>query len=329
MKPIIPYKGGKRLLLGAILECFPERYERYIEVFGGSAAVLLGKPKTAFEVYNDIDGDLVNLFLCVKFRPTRLINELRRFCIHSRVGFPLLQRILDGENFYEKYLDDELEALKELDEAGVFMVEKTPEIVEKVKEILVGRVKEFDILRASAYFIQCYGSYAAGRTSIDCNPIKIFMKLNSIIETHNRIQDVFIECKDFEALIGQYDRDEAFFYLDPPYFGTEDSYKAEFKKEDHIRLRDKLKNVSGKWLLSYNDCAEIRELYADFRKIDVSRLNSIAQKFTPGSQYKELLIANYDIEEVRENKAAQYEQIDFFGHLKEAVGEFIEKLAEI
>jgi DNA adenine methylase len=146
---------------------------------------------------------------------------------------------------------------------------------------------------------------------------------------HGRIQDVFVECKDFEALIGQYDREEAFFYLDPPYYEAEDSYKMKFAHEDHIRLHDKLQTVSGKWLLSYNDCPEILELYEDFYKIKVERLNSISQRFSPGNQYRELLIANYDIEETRQSKALQYEQIDFFAHLKEAVGEFLEKLVNL
>jgi DNA adenine methylase len=116
---------------------------------------------------------------------------------------------------------------------------------------------------------------------------------------------VFLECKDFEALIGHYDRDGAFFYLDPPYHSTKNAYHARFESTDHLRLRDKLKTVSGRWLLSYNDCPEILELYKDFHIIRVKRLNSIAQQFEAGCEYRELLIANYDIEECRKSKSGQ------------------------
>ena len=54
MDSFISWIGGKRVLRKRILEEFPEKYERYIEVFGGAAWVLFAKGKTAFEVYNDI-----------------------------------------------------------------------------------------------------------------------------------------------------------------------------------------------------------------------------------------------------------------------------------
>ena len=46
---------------------FPLGYDRYVEVFGGSGSVLLGKtPGNDFEVYNDFDRDLTNLFRCIR-----------------------------------------------------------------------------------------------------------------------------------------------------------------------------------------------------------------------------------------------------------------------
>lgn len=56
----------------------------------------------------------------------------------------------------------------------------------------------------------------------------------------------------------------AFFYCDPPYYNTEDYYDGGgFGKDDHERLANTLCNIQGKFLLSYNDCPEIRELYQD------------------------------------------------------------------
>ena len=55
---------------------FPRKFGRYIEIFGGSGAVLLGKEPSKFEVYNDIEGELVNFFRVVKNRPAELLLEL-------------------------------------------------------------------------------------------------------------------------------------------------------------------------------------------------------------------------------------------------------------
>ena len=87
-----------------------------------------------------------------------------------------------------------------------------------------------------------------------------------------------VENKDFEALIRQDDRGDAFFYCDPPYYKTEGHYEVVFRREDHERLRDVLGGIQGKWLLSYNDCSYIRELYEGYQIETVKRLNNLAQR---------------------------------------------------
>lgn len=75
----IPRVGGKRLLRKKICERFPDadRFDRYIEVFGGAAWVLLYKDKHAqMEVYNDGDGELVNLMRCIKYHSGELQREI-------------------------------------------------------------------------------------------------------------------------------------------------------------------------------------------------------------------------------------------------------------
>lgn len=77
MKSFIPWIGGKSLLASRIVGLFPTNFARYIEVFGGGGSVLFAKAKHAdFEVYNDSNGDLVNLFRCVKHHPEELQREL-------------------------------------------------------------------------------------------------------------------------------------------------------------------------------------------------------------------------------------------------------------
>jgi DNA adenine methylase len=77
MNSFIPWIGGKRLLRKSIVSYFPDEIERYIEVFGGAAWVLFYKDKHAdFEVYNDINSNLVNLFRCIKYHFQELQKEL-------------------------------------------------------------------------------------------------------------------------------------------------------------------------------------------------------------------------------------------------------------
>jgi DNA adenine methylase len=127
---------------------------------------------------------------------------------------------------------------------------------------------------------------------------------------------VVIENKDFEKLIRQYDRPVSFFYLDPPYFDTEKYYKnvgeEGFQKEDHIRLRDALLSIEGKFLLSYNDCEFIRSLY-DAPGINIesyTRINNIKQRYDGGAQFPEILIANYDMHEREREGSGQMNLFD-------------------
>jgi len=66
----------------------------------------------------------------------------------------------------------------------------------------------------------------------------------------NRLTDAQIENGSYEWIIDQYDHPEAVFYCDPPYIGTEDIYES--KKFDHYALLDKLDNIKGKCMLSYD-----------------------------------------------------------------------------
>lgn len=77
MNSLIGWIGGKKLLRSEILARFPAEYSRYIEVFGGAGWVLFGrKPDKAMEVFNDRNGELINLWRCVKYHPEAVRQEL-------------------------------------------------------------------------------------------------------------------------------------------------------------------------------------------------------------------------------------------------------------
>lgn len=87
MKSFIPWIDGKSQLAKTIVSMFPDNFDRYIEVFGGGGSVLFSKDKHApLEVYNDADGQLVNLFRCIKFHREELQREISSF-VNSREIF--------------------------------------------------------------------------------------------------------------------------------------------------------------------------------------------------------------------------------------------------
>ncbi|WP_312288264.1 DNA adenine methylase [Terrisporobacter sp.] len=261
--------GGKKSLRELIVSLFPLYYERYIEVFGGGGWVLFHKPPgNDFEVYNDFNGFLTNLYRCVREKPNELIDALY-FVLNSREDFNI------------------------------------------VKEALARDSPKSDVIRASYFYQLIRYSYASGLTSFGSQPHDMWSNFPLIEQAHRRLSKVVVENKDFEKLIRQYDRPVSFFYADPPYFETEKYYKNVgedgFKKEDHIRLRDTLMGIEGKFLLSYNDCSFIRELY-DAPNIQIesyTRINNIKQRYDNGAQFPEILVANYDMHEREINSPSQ------------------------
>jgi DNA adenine methylase len=147
-----------------------------------------------------------------------------------------------------------------------------------------------DIQRAARFFALTgvyFGSERHGNESIK-KDIKV---MNGYMEKiSKRLAGVIIENKDFESLIKEYDRPDAFIYCEPPYYGNEKSYRSEFSYDDHIRLCKILKCVRGKFILCYNDCGFIRLVYKDFNIEKVNKLHSARTRYRDGKIYSELLI---------------------------------------
>lgn len=241
--------GGKKLLRKTICERFPETgtFDRYIEVFGGAGWVLFYKDKHAkLEVYNDADGELVNLMRCIKYHVGELQREIDGYC--------------NAREFFE-------DVSAQLNMRGLT-----------------------DIQRAARYFLRMKTSFGADGRTYGCNAKNLSNAVEYLTDVQRRLMSssVVIEHKDFENLIKVYDRPKALFYCDPPYHSTEKYYDVQFTEADHIRLRDTLAAIKGKFLLSYNDDKFIRELYKGFKIEAVERQNNIS-----GGRFKELIITNY------------------------------------
>ena len=251
LESFIGWIGGKRLLRSEIVKRFPEKIGRYIEVCGGAAWVLFYKERYAeTEVYNDVNGDLVNLFRCVKYHAPEVQRQLA-FILDSRELF---------EDYKSQYQAQGLT----------------------------------DIQRAARFFLLLKISYGSNGRNYGCVKRDINAMIQQLNGIQKRLSKVIIEKKDFEDIIKVYDKPDSLFYVDPPYYGSEGYYQNKFTQQDHIRLNEVLKNVKGKFLLSYNDCDLVRGLYQGFNIDEVSRQDNLRSRYDDKSHiYRELLIKNY------------------------------------
>lgn len=112
-----------------------------------------------------------------------------------------------------------------------------------------------------------------------------------------RLKGVNIENRSFNKLITLYDKKETFFYVDPPYLSTESYYKntGGFGKAEHEELAVLLSNIKGRFLLSYNDCDLVRELYKNFNITVSKEIEYTLGKNASGKnkKVKEVFITNY------------------------------------
>lgn len=234
MDSFISWVGGKKLLRNKILSLFPEKKEfnRYVEVFGGAGWVLLSSDRHAeTEVYNDMDGRLVNLFRCVKYHPDALQKELD-FTFNSR------------EQFFDARGQAEIRGMT-------------------------------DIQRAARFYILIKESFGINLRSFVMRTRDMGKAVKYLEKVSERLRSVVIEHQDFEKIIKNHDRETTLFYLDPPYYGTESYYTEKFSEEDHVRLKSLLDGIKGKFILSYNDCGYIRELYKNYNITAVDRAHNL------------------------------------------------------
>lgn len=242
-EPAAPYQGGKRFLARRVIErlgAIPHR--SYIEPFIGMGGIFLRRPfRAQAEVINDISTDVANLFRILQRHYVALMDCLR-WQLTGRVEF-------------ERLAAAEPETLTDLERAARFLyLQRT-----------------------------CFGGKVAGRNFgvTPANSARFDVtKLGPALEAiHERLAGVVIERLPYAELLPRYDRPDALFYLDPPYFGCERDYgDGIFDRDDFERLAALLGRLEGRFLLSINDQPEIRHLFASFRLEEVELPYTIAGK---------------------------------------------------
>lgn len=150
-----------------------------------------------------------------------------------------------------------------------------------------------DIQRAARYYILVKLSYGSsidsyGAVKKDVEKMKLYIE-----EIQKRLSNVVIENRSFEEILKKYDSETTLFYLDPPYYTAENYYNVDFNDDHHRLLLENLKDIKGKFLLSYNDHKEIRKQYKDFKIKEVERNNNLTARYNKNKRYQELIITNY------------------------------------
>lgn len=154
-----------------------------------------------------------------------------------------------------------------------------------------------DLERAARFlYLQrlAFGGKVAGRNfGVSYGPARFDVtKLGPLLEAaHERLSGVVIECLPWEAFVDRYDRPGVLFYLDPPYWGSEDDYgKGRFPKEQFGRLADRLGRLKGRFILSINDVPEVRRVFKAFRQEQVRTTYSLPGGKSVDTQARELII---------------------------------------
>jgi DNA adenine methylase len=239
-RPPIRYHGSKWRIAPWIIAQFPE-HSAYVEVFGGGAGVLLRKPRSTVEVYNDLDEQVVNFYQVLRNPKTcdELLNSVA-LTPFSRQEFkasyePSLYPVEAARRFAVRcYMGDGTCSIDPRDSNGF-----------RSCDIRAGK------------------SYAREWAGIP----------NAIADAAERFIGVTIECMDFRKLIPKFDNSDTLFYIDPPYpMATRAAggkgYVHELSDHCHRQLAWMLNNIRGKAAVSGYACDLLDGLYADWNRTE-------------------------------------------------------------
>lgn len=235
-RPLLHYHGGKWELAPWIISHMPA-HRVYVEPFGGGGSVLLQKSRTHTEIYNDLDGEIVNLFRVVRERPMDLMHAIETTPF-SRVEY---------RQAFETCTDPLEWARRTLLRSHMGFAGAATH----------GRMTGF----------RCRSVNSGTSTGIQWR--KFPDHLASIVD---RLRGVVIEQRDAVEVILQHDHKETLYYVDPPYLPeTRDAgsdYRHEMTVEQHRKLAEVLHEVAGGVILSGYPSALYEELYGDWRRVE-------------------------------------------------------------
>lgn len=247
---MISYIGGKARIGKWIVPFIPKDIETYVEGFSGMFWVFFNMdlkdyPNLKTVVYNDYNRLNANLFKCSK-QYDRMLEELAKYPC-QQLG------VVDTPPEYEKMFR---EFQKE-----VF----NPDLV-------IGDLPNFDIAAKYVYVLtQVFSgskpetsSYTDYKGKYRCKVLIFMDKLRHPEYRAHLDKITFVESMDFQEVVEKYDSPTTYFYMDPPYYSTENYYSNHiFSRETHERLANTLKKIEGKFSLSYYDFPQLSKWFPE------------------------------------------------------------------
>lgn len=216
------YFGGKSQWTDWLLSWMPD-HTHYVEVFGGSAALLFAKPPAPLEVYNDVDEGLVGFFRVLR-DPDQFPEFARRVALipYNRTEHDTWRR------------------------QGGWQVAEDP--VEQA-------VRWFYVARASfsGQWGQIWATSLEVAAGMNLQVHKWLSAVDRLPAFHARMMRVVVEHRDFSRILQRYDTTHTLFYCDPPYIPQtrrSGRYAYEMTLADHERLVAQLLTLHGMVLLS-------------------------------------------------------------------------------
>lgn len=236
-RPVLRWHGSKWRIAPWVISHFPS-HRVYVEPFGGSAAVLLRKPRALTEVYNDLDRNVVNLFKVIREQPSDLAAALA-LTPYAR------------EEYAQAYDEDcsDLERARRLI-ARSFMGMSSKGALEK-----------------SGFDARTNPDGFTGRLR------SLIEAPEQVLAVAGRFLHVVIENTDALSLLKRYDRADALIYLDPPYLPETRSgkvYAHEMTVDQHRALIACARSLSAMVILSGYASALYSELLHDWERVETS-----------------------------------------------------------
>ena len=315
---MISYIGGKSIIGKWIRDYIPTDIETYVETFGGMFWVYFCMenryPNLKNVVYNDFNQLNWNLFECVRGSNYKQLGELlnnqpcQRYGVENADSTEELQMRIDTFNSYqnEKFKD-------------VFIItdENKFEVAKKYVFVLTQIFSGSQPSKSK--YIDFKGKYKPKfRTFREKLTTDRYDKFQKQLE-----KITISENMDFGDVIKKYDSPSTYFYVDPPYWKTENYYsKHDFDRDDHERLCTQLKGIDGRWGLSYYDFTLLQEwLPKNEYNWEEKQFTKQAGTKKDGTRDKgtELLIMNYKLEEIDTE-----EVVEEINNKNNLIGEFFD-----
>lgn len=256
------YAGGKSKAIGLILENLPKLKEKKIvsPFFGGGSVELCLSQMLGINVIGyDIFNMLVNFWYVLINYKNEFITELMKFEINKE-EFTYNRHVL--LNYWEK--------IKPVD----LNYNTKNEIQLKTEDLT--KLDDNIINQAVYYYYNMslsYGPMFLGwASSNEINKEKFKRRIDKI--KNMNLINLQVYCASFQEILEKHNHD--FLFLDPPYYLDGDSkmfkgiypnsnFAIHHKNFDHIKLAEMLKNHKGGFLMTYNNCSTIKDLYNEYK----------------------------------------------------------------